>query len=155
VPAPEKAKKDTAPKAKPAPLSTSPVATVPAPKPGPVTKSTDLPTAGQLAEEASPEFKQKMADLEERYQSLPGGGPEPTAEPDRAPTTPEKKKFGEHLKTFKVDNAALKAWILKFTGAESIGKMTKGQYEKVIAKLDAVTELGQAALDSLVNAKEA
>jgi hypothetical protein len=126
------------------------LASKPEPKPEPAPEKAKESTAPKANPEpqASHEFEQKINDLKVEMSG------EKQPEPDRAPTTAEKKQYGEHLKTFKVDNAALKAWILTFTSAASIGKMTKGQYEKVIAKLDAVAELGQAALDSLVTGKE-
>jgi len=120
--------------------------------------------ANSIPQKASPEFKKKLADLKEEMK--PNGvvnansldpkpvqevrKPEATPEPDRIPTLAEKKKLGAHLKTIKADSDLLKAWICRFTGATSIQAMTKNQYEKAIAKLDAVTELGQAALDSLL-----
>ena len=88
-----------------------------------------------------------------------GGGPElpdplteiaTKAEDDAVPNKEELKAFGTNFKARKIDSELLKAWLLKFTGAPIVKKVTRKQWKDAIAKLDAVTELGQAALDGLL-----
>lgn len=72
------------------------------------------------------------------------------AQDQEVPSKEELKKYGDNLKARKLDSDTLKVWLLKLTGATIIKKITRGQWKAAIEKLDAVTELGQAAVEGLL-----